>query len=39
MHNQAEATSLQILLECEDIDLIEDLLSGNEELEQFFINL
>lgn len=39
MHNKAEATSIHILPECEDIDLIDDLLPAHEELEQFFINL
>lgn len=39
MQNKPELPSMQILQNCEDTDLIDDLLLSNEELQQFFINL
>jgi hypothetical protein len=39
MHKTSETASMQILSNCEDINLVEDLLPVDEDLEQFFFTL
>lgn len=39
MPAHSETTSMHILSNCEDIDLIDDLLPAAEDLEQFIITL